>query len=193
MRKIIYALGTSLDAYIEDADGRLDWSVPSEELHQHFNNQYLTGEIDTSLYGRRLYENMAGYWPSAHGHPDISPVEAEYARIWVKLPKIVFSKTLDSVEWNSTLKREVVREEIEELKAQPGGDMDLGGADLAASFLRMGLVDEVRLYVHPVVLGGGTSMFPPGVRFGFEFAESRPFEGGVVMLRYASRSKGSTG
>ena len=82
---------------------------------------------------------------------------------------------------------------VEELKAQPGGDMDLGGADLAASFLRMGLVDEVRLYVHPVVLGGGTSMFPPGVRFGFEFAESRPFEGGVVMLRYASRSNGSTG
>jgi dihydrofolate reductase len=184
MRKIIYALGVSLDGYIEDADGSLDWSVPSEELHKHFNDQYLTGEIDTSLYGRRLYENMAAYWPAAHENPDTEPVAAEFARAWLALRKIVFSTSLESVDWNSTLKRDVVREEILELKAQPGGDMDLGGASLAASFLRLGLVDEVRLYVHPVVLGGGKPMFPPNVRLDFELAASRTFDGGVVMLRY---------
>ena len=184
MRKIIYALSVSLDGYIEDADGRLDWSVPSEELHQHFNDQYLTGEIDTSIYGRRLYENMAAYWPTAADNPDAESVELEFARLWMKLPKIVFSTSLESVDFNSTLKREVIREEILDLKALSGGDMDIGGADLAATFLRMGLVDEVRLYVHPVVLGGGKPMFPPDLRLGLEFADSRTFEGGVVMLRY---------
>jgi dihydrofolate reductase len=177
-------LGTSLDGYIEDADGSLDWSVPSEELHKHFNDQYLTGEIDTSLYGRRLYEIMSAYWPAARENPDTAPVEAEFARLWLALRKIVFSKSLESVDWNSTLKRDVVREEILELKAQPGSDIDLGGAELAVSFLRLGLVDEVRLYVHPVVLGGGKPMFPPDVRLDLEFAESRSFEGGIVMLRY---------
>lgn len=193
MRKIIYALGVSLDSYIEDADGSLQWSVPSEELHQHFNDQYTSGEIDTSLYGRRLYENMAGYWPAAHENPDAAPVEAEYARMWVTLPKIVFSTTLDTVDWNSTLKREVVGDEILELKAQPGGAIEVAGADLAASFMRLGLIDEVRCYVHPVVLGGGKPMFPADVELDLEFIESRTFNGGVVMLRYAVSRTGSTG
>lgn len=184
MRMLIYALSTSLDGYIEDSDGRLDWSVPSEELHQHFNDQYLTGEIDASIYGRRLYENMAAYWPTAGDNPRAERVELEFARLWMELKKIVFSTTLESVDFNSTLKREVIREEILELKAQPGGDLDIGGADLAATFLRMGLVDEIRLYVHPVVLGGGKPMFPPDLRLGLAFADSRTFEGGVVMLRY---------
>ncbi len=186
MRKIIYALSTSLDGYIEDADGRLDWSVPSEELHQHFNNQYLTGEIDTSIYGRRLYENMATYWPTASDNPNAEPVEFEFAGLWMKLRKIVFSTSLESVDFNSTLKREVIREEILELKAQAGGDIDIGGATLAATFLRMRLIDEIRLYVHPVVLGRGKPMFPPDLRLDFVFAGSRTFEGGVVMLGYVA-------
>lgn len=182
MRKIIYAQMVSLDGFVEGPDGELEWSAPGEELHRHFNDQYLTGAIDTSLYGRRLYENMAAYWPTVDGSaPDI---ELEFARAWKKLPKIVFSTTLKRVKWNSILAQEVVPEEIETLKSQDGGDIDLGGADLAATFIRYGLVDEYRLYVHPVVLGGGTPMFPPNEQLGLKFAETQSFPCGVVLLRY---------
>src|SRR5690625_7532919 len=105
-----------------------------------------------------------------------SSVELEFARLWMTLPQIVFSTGLESVDFNSTLKREVIREEIFDLKALSGGDMDIGGADLAATFLRMGLVDEVRLYVLTIVVAGGEPMFPPDLRLGFEFADSRTFE-----------------
>lgn len=184
MRKIIYAMGMSLDGYVEDADGGLDWSEPSEELHRHFNDLYLTGEIDTSLYGRRLYENMAAYWPAAAENPASGSVELEFAGAWMSQPKIVFSTSLDSVAWNSTLKREVVRDEIVALKAQSGGAIEVAGATLAATFLRLGLVDEIRQYIHPVVLGGGKPMFPVDVHLDLELVESRTFDGGVVMLRY---------
>src|SRR5690625_7195184 len=126
MRMIIYALSVSLDGYIEYADGRLDWSVPSEELHQHFNDQYLTGETDTSIYGRRLYENMAAYWPTAADNPDTESVELEFARLWMTLPNIVFSTSLESVDSNSTLKREPIRAEIAERNATREGQIDVG-------------------------------------------------------------------
>src|SRR5690625_7696011 len=108
MRKIIYALSVSLDGYIEAADGRLDWSVPSEELHQHFNDQYLTDEIDTSIYGRRLYENMAAYWPTAADNPDAEWAELEFARVGMTRPMIVFSTSQESVDFNEAPKPEVI-------------------------------------------------------------------------------------
>lgn len=184
MRKINYAMMVSLDGYVEDADGGLGWSVPSNELHQHFNDQLLTGEIDTSLYGRRLYENMAHYWPAADENPAAPTVEIEFARAWKALPKVVYSSTLESVGWNATLKRDVVPKEVLKLKKQPGGDIDVGGADLAATFIRLGLIDEYRMYIHPVVLGAGTPMFPTDVPLQLELIESRAFDGGVQMLRY---------
>lgn len=184
MRKIIYAQMVSLDGFVEGPNGELEWSTPGAELHQHFNDQYLTGAIDTALYGRRMYENMAAYWPAIDPNGSAAEVEIEFARAWRKLPKIVFSTTLERVKWNSILAREVVPEEIEALKTQDGGDIDLGGADLAATFIRLGLVDEYRLYVHPVVLGSGTPMFPPGERLDLQLTQTRTFPCGVVLLRY---------
>src|ERR1700731_2655096 len=103
---------------------------------------------------------MAGLWPTAARGPSSTEPVVEFARIWRDMPKIVYSRTLDRADWNSTVVRDVVPEEGMELKAQPGGDMVLGGADLAASFMRHDLIDEYRIYVHPVVIGRGKPLFP---------------------------------
>src|SRR5690625_165489 len=186
-RKLIYALTVSLDGYIEDPNGELDWSEPGEELHQHFNDLYLSGEIDTSIYGRRLYENMASYWPSIHDDSAVSDVEKEYARVWKRVPKMVYSKTLETAEWSSTLAREVIPEEIHQLKQQSGNKIEVGGAELAASFLKAGLVDECWLYIHPVILGGGKPYFPAGLRLDLQFLDTYTFPCNVVRLRYDLR------
>ncbi|MDR8393737.1 dihydrofolate reductase family protein [Aliifodinibius sp. S!AR15-10] len=184
MRKIIYSQMVSLDGYVEGPNGELEWSVPGDELHKHFNDQYLAGEIDTSLYGRKLYENMAGYWPEVEADDSATALEREFSSAWKKTPKIVFSTTLDEVEWNSSLQRKVDPQEIKKLKQQPGNNMDVGGADLASTFIKLGLVDEYRLYVHPVVLGGGKPMFPANETFRLQPIETRRFSCGVAMLRY---------
>jgi dihydrofolate reductase len=183
MRKIMYIFSASLDGFIESAAGDLNWSVPSEELHQHFND--LEREIEVDLYGRRLYENMAAYWPTADQNPDASPVELEFAQIWKSMPKVVFSKTLEKVDWNTRLVRGNLAEEVERLKQEGDGWMSVGGAGLAASFIKLGLVDEYRVYVHPVILGGGKPMFPPlQEKIDLELVETHTFDNGVVMLRY---------
>jgi dihydrofolate reductase len=183
MRKVTYALSVSLDGFIEAPGGDLSWSNPDEELHQHFND--LERAIDLHLYGRRLYETMAAFWPTADEHPEASPQEIEFARIWKREPKIVFSRTLDHVEWNSRLVRDDIAAEVKRLKAQPGGDMSVGGAGLAASFMQLGLIDEYRLYVHPVILGSGKPMFPPlRDKIGLQLVETRTFGSGVVLLSY---------
>lgn len=183
MRKVLYVLNVSLDGFFEGPDGDLSWSVPDEELHQHFNN--LDRRIDLHLYGRRLYENMSAFWPTAEQNPAASPIVLEYARIWKAMPKIVFSKTLTSVGWNSTLFRGDIASEVKRLKAQPGGDMSVGGAELAASFMQLGLVDEYRVYVHPVVIGRGRPMFPPlSNSLRLELIGIQSFGSGVVLLNY---------
>jgi dihydrofolate reductase len=109
----------------------------------------------------------------------------EFARIWRDMPKIVYSRTLERADWNTTVVRDVVPEEVMELKAEPGGDMVLGGADLAAAFMRHDLIDEYRLYVHPIVVGEGRPLFQPSdARITLRLAETRPFGNGVVLLRY---------
>lgn len=183
MRKVIYAMSVSLDGYFEAADGDLGWSFPNEELHQHFND--LERTIDLHLYGRRLYETMAAFWPNADANPQAPEYVIEYARIWKVMPKIVFSKTLASVGWNSRLVSGDIAAEVNRLKARPGGDMSVGGAELAASFMQLGLIDEYRLYVHPVVLGSGRPMFratPAPVHL--QLVETHTFGSGVVLLRY---------
>jgi dihydrofolate reductase len=157
----------SLDGYVEDRDGGLEWSRPDDELMAFHNEQ--ARAYDTSLYGRGLYENMAGYWPAVRDDPAAGEADREFARVWCALPKVVFSTTLTEVGWNSRLVR---------------GDL-LGEARLAASFLRLDLVDEFRLFVHPVVLGGGTPLFPPLERgYGLELVDTRVFGSGVVYLAY---------
>jgi dihydrofolate reductase len=182
MRKVIYAMGVSLDGFIAGPDGEIDWSAPDEELHRFHNEQ--TRELGAHLCGRRLYETML-YWETADENPSAAEHELEFARIWLALPKIVFSTTLDRVEGNATLAGGDIAEEVAELKAQPGKDLAVGGAGLAGGLIEQGLVDEFRLFVSPVVLGGGTRYFPPlDQRIGLELVETRTFGSRVVYLRY---------
>lgn len=183
MRKVIYAMSVSLDGFIEAANGDISWSFPDEELHKHFNDREAT--IDTYLYGRRLYENMAAYWPTADENPLAPKHEIEYARIWRSKPKIVFSKTLDQVGWNARLVRGNIADEVNQLKEQPGKDLSVAGAEIAAAFMQLGLIDEYWLYLHPVVLGGGKPMFRQlRDKINLQFVETRKFGRGVVLLRY---------
>jgi dihydrofolate reductase len=183
MRKVIYAMSVSLDGFIEAADGDLSWSFPDDELHEHFNDRETM--IDVHFYGRRLYENMAAYWPTADENPSAPKVEVEYARIWKTMEKIVFSKTLKTVGWNSQLISGNIAEVVNRLKAQPGRDMSVGGAELASAFMQLGLIDEYWLYVHPVILGSGKPMFRPSQgKISLQLAETRPFGSGVVLMRY---------
>jgi len=183
MSKVIYAFSVSLDGFVEGPGGDLSWSNPTAELHRHFNERERA--FSTVLYGRRLYELMAAYWPTADQDPSATDYEIEYARIWKAEKKIVFSRTLTEVGWNAQLFKGDIATEINRLKAQPGNDMAVGGATLAATFIQLGLIDEYHLYVNPVVLGGGKPMFPPlKDRLNLRLIETRTF-GSVVLLRYA--------
>jgi dihydrofolate reductase len=182
MRKLIYSMGVSLDGFIAGPNGGIDWSAPDEELHRFHNVQ--TREIGVHLCGRRLYEVMV-YWETAEQNSAATDFELEFAAIWQELPKIVFSKTLESVEGNATLVRELVPEELVKLKQQPGKDLAVGGAGLAAALARLGLIDEYRLFVNPIVLGGGTPYFPAlDESIELELLETRTFGSRVVYLRY---------
>jgi dihydrofolate reductase len=182
MRRLIYSMGVSLDGFIAGPGGDIDWSAPDEELHRFHNEQ--TRELGAHLCGRRLYEVMA-YWETADANPSLCEPELEFARIWQNLPKIVFSKTLEKVEGNARLVRDGVAEEVARLKGQPGKDLAVGGAGLASSLIELGLIDDYRLFVSPVVLGGGTPYFPAlDERVDLELVETRTFGSRVVYLRY---------
>jgi dihydrofolate reductase len=182
MRKLIYSMGVSLDGFIAGPNGEIDWGAPDEERHRFHNEE--TRELGAHLCGRRLYEEMV-YWETAHEKPGISETELEFARIWKKLPKIVFSASLEHVEGNARLAHEGVAEEIAELKEQPGKDLAIGGAGLASDAIKLDLIDEYRLFVSPVVLGGGTPYFPAlEERISLELVETRTFGSRVVYVRY---------
>ena len=182
MRKLIYSMGVSLDGFIAGPDGEIDWSAPDEELHRFHNQQ--TRDLGAHLCGRRLYEVMT-YWETADENPSAPEFELEFARIWTKIPKIVFSKTLEKVEGNARLVRDSVAEEVAKLKEQPGKDLAVGGAGLASTFIKLGLIDEYRLFVSPVVLGGGTPYFPAlEERINLELVETHTFGSRVVYARY---------
>jgi dihydrofolate reductase len=182
MRKLIYSMGVSLDGFIAGPDGEIDWSAPDEELHRFHNEQ--VRELGTHLLGRRLYGVMT-YWETAEENPSLSDYELEFARIWKALPKIVFSKTLEKVEGNARLVSHGLAEEVAKLKEQPGKDLAVGGAGLASTLIELGLVDEYRLFISPVVLGGGTPYFPVlDERIDLELVETRTFGSRVVFVRY---------
>jgi dihydrofolate reductase len=189
MRKVVYMMLVSLDGFIEAPNRDLNWSMPDEELHTFANDQ--AREASVFLYGRRLYENMAAFWPAADADPAAPAYVADFARIWRDKPKVVFSRTLEQVEWNARLVRGDIAAEVRRLKEQPGLDMGVGGAALAATFMQLGLIDEYRLLVHPVILGGGTPFFPPlDGRIGLQLVETRTFGSGVVYLRYRRADEG---
>jgi dihydrofolate reductase len=182
MRKVIYSMGVSLDGFIAGPNGEIDWSAPDEELHRFHNRQ--TREMGAHLCGRRLYEVMS-YWETADENRSLPDHELEFARIWKNLPKVVFSKTLEKVEGNARLVRDGVGEEVAKLKGQPGKDLAVGGAGLASTVMKLGLIDEYRLFVSPVVLGGGTPYFPAlDERINLELVETRTFGSRVVYVRY---------
>jgi dihydrofolate reductase len=182
MRKIILMMSISLDGFYEGPGQDLDWQKVDAELHSHFNEWLATA--GAFLDGRITYELMARVWPAADRNPYSTPQEAEFARIWRDMPKIVYSRTLQHADWNTTIVREVIPDDVRKLKEQPGGDMVLGGADLAATFLQHGLIDAFQIYVHPVVIGQGKPLFPAGAHLELERAEVRQFGNGVVLLRY---------
>ena len=188
MRKIIFMMSVSLDGFFEGPDGELDWHLVDDELFGYLNEDL--GTMGAFLDGRVTYELMEAVWPAADVDPASTPLMAEFARIWVDMPKIVYSRTLQRAGRNATIVRDVVPGEVMELKAQPGGDLMLGGADLAAAFMRHDLIDEYRFYVHPVIIGRGRSLFRPSdIRIDLRLAGTRTFGNGVVLLRYQRRER----
>ena len=169
---LIYSNPVSLDSYIAGPDGDIAWAAPDEEVHRFHNEQ--ARALDAHLVGRRLYETMV-YWERED--PNRGLVEREWAAIWQALPKVVFSRTLDSVEGNARLATDSVADEIPDDEV-----VAIGGATLAASAID--LIDEFQLLVYPVAVGGGTPFFPPGVRIDLELVETRTFGSRVTYLRY---------
>lgn len=183
MRKVRYAMSVSLDGFIEATDGDLSWTDPDEELLKHFIDQ--ESAVDTVLYGRRMYENMASYWPTVDEDSSLPEQMKVYARIWKDQPKVVFSKTLKHVAWNSRLASGDIVDEVNKLKEQPGKTMSVSGSGIASTFMQLGLIDEYRLYMRPVILGGGKPMFRQfRDRINLQLVETRTFGSGVVLLRY---------
>ena len=183
MPRVTYSMGVSLDGFIAGPDGSFDWSAPDEELHRFHNEQ--TRALGAHVCGRRLYEVMV-YWETADQDPSLGEPELEFAGLWQALPKVVFSTTLEAVEGNARLATAGLADEVAALKAQPGEDIAVGGAGLAGALARLGLIDEYRLFVSPVVLGGGTPFFPAlEERIPLELVETRTFGSRVVYLRYA--------
>jgi dihydrofolate reductase len=182
MRDVIYSMAVSLDGFTAGPDGDFAWSAPDEELHRFHNEQ--TRELGAHLCGRRLYEVMV-YWETADKDPALADYMREFAAIWQRLPKIVFSKTLERVEGNSRLATDDVADEVARLREQPGKDIAVGGPELASALIERNLVDEYRLFVSPVIVGGGTPFFPLGEpRIDLELVETRTFGSRVVYLRY---------
>jgi dihydrofolate reductase len=183
MRSVIYSMSVSLDGYIDGPDGDFDWTTPDEEVFRFWIDEIQ--EVGVHLLGRRLYETML-YWETADQDRTLDDAELEWAAIWKPLPKVVFSTTLPAVQGNARLLSGGLAEEIERLRAEPGGgDIAIGGATLAAEAAAAGLIDEYRAMVYPVLVGGGTPFFPQGERrVDLELVETRTFSSSVVYLRY---------
>ena len=181
MPTLIYSMSVSVDGHIAAPDGAIDWAAPDEELLRFHIKQ--TRELTGHLSGRGLYQDMLGWETAEQTRTD--PLELEFARIWKAIPKVVFSTSLTTVEGNARLARRAVADEVAELKNQPGdGIVSVGGARFAASLAEKDLIDEYRLFVTPVVLGGGTPYFPPlPERLDLELIETQTFSQ-VVYLRY---------
>jgi dihydrofolate reductase len=182
MAKLIYSAITSLDGYVADEAGKFDWAEPDEEVHRLVND--LERPVGTYLYGRRMYEVMT-YWETAHALPDQPPFVRDFAEIWQGADKIVYSKTLETGATARTrIERDFDPETVRQLKASAERDITVGGPDLAAQAIRAGLVDELQLFVAPVVVGGGKRSLPDHVHLKLELLDERRFGSGVVYLRY---------
>src|SRR3954453_377254 len=186
MRKLTFGMNLSLDGYIAAPGGDIGWSVPSDELFQWWSDQVLASSL--TLYGRGLWETMSSYWPTGAQQPNTTRAKIEYARRWRDTPKVVFSSTIDKVDWNTRLVTGDAVAEITRLKAEDGGPMGIGGATLAGAAMRAGLIDEYQLATHPVLVGGGTPFFTALDSWvSLNLVETRTFPGGIVLTRYETR------
>jgi len=182
MIKVIYSTIASLDGYMADEDGEFGWAAPDEQVHAFINDLELG--VGTFLYGRRMYEVMR-YWETADATSGRTAVEQDYAQIWRSADKIVYSRTLRSVSSARTrIERVFDAAALRHEKARAGGDIGVGGPELAARVLEAGLVDELRLFVVPILVGGGTRSLPDHVRLEVELLDERRFDGGMVYLHY---------
>jgi dihydrofolate reductase len=186
MRSVTYSMGVSVDGYIVGPDGGFDWTPPDEEVFRFALDQIR--DVGVHVLGRRLYESML-YWETADEDPSLDELMLEWAAVWKRLPKVVFSRTLSAVQGNARVVSGGLAEEIERLRAEPGdGDIAIGGATLAAEVAALGLIDEYRPKVYPVLVGGGIPFFAQRERqVDLELAETRTFSSGVVYLRYRVR------
>jgi dihydrofolate reductase len=186
MAKLIYTAITSLDGYVSDASGKFDWAEPSEEVHAFVND--LERDIGTYLYGRRLYETMVA-WEHPEEFAGDSAVMQDYAQIWKSAEKIVYSHTLGRVSSARTrIERTWNAESVRQLKESASRDLSIGGPHLAAEGMRAGLVDELRLFVTPIVVGGGNAALPQNVRATLDLVDQRGFASGAIHLHYRVRS-----
>jgi dihydrofolate reductase len=182
MAKLIYSAITSLDGYVADDAGTFNWSVPDDEVHAFVND--LERSVGTYLYGRRMYEVMVA-WEDPDTFADQPPVIREYAELWQAADKIVYSKTLAAVSSSRTrIERDFNAEAIREMKSRAARDLSVGGPELAAQAIEAGLVDELHLFLSPIVVGGGTPSLPDGMRLELELLSERRFGNGVVQLHY---------
>ena len=183
MRSVTYSMAVSLDGYIVGPDGSFDWSAPDEEVFRFVTDE--VRGVGVHLLGRRLYETML-FWETADQNPSLDDSQLEWAALWNRLPKVVFSTTLSALQGNARLASGNLAEEIERLRTEPGeGNIAIGGPTLAAEVAALGLIDEYRARVYPVLVGGGDPFFPQGERrVDLELVETRTFSSNVVYLRY---------
>ncbi len=185
MAQLIYSAISSLDGYIEDTDGKFDWAMPDEEVHQFAND--LERGAGTHLYGRRMYETMM-VWETDPTLAAESTLLRDFAEIWQAADKIVYSKTLEAVSTRKTqIERNFDPEAIRQLKEASEHEILIGGANLAAHAFRAGLIDECQLFLTPIIVGGGKPALPNNVRLELELLEERRFGNGMVFLRYRVR------
>jgi dihydrofolate reductase len=193
MRKLIFGMNVTLDGYIAATGDDLGWSggegpdsSPSDELFQWWSDR--VDATGLALYGRKLWEAMSSYWPTAGEQPDATPAVIEFARRWRDMPKVVFSSTIDEVDGNTRLVTGDAVTEITRLKAEDGGPMDIAGATLAGAAMRSGLIDEYTIVTHPVLVGGGTPFFTTLDNWvNLDLVETRTFPGGALLTRYETR------
>jgi len=193
MRKLIFGMNVTLDGYIAATGDDIGWSggegpdsSPSDELFQWWSDR--VDATGLALYGRKLWEAMSSHWPTADKQPGATPAAIEFAGRWRDMPKVVFSSTTSTVDWNTRLVTGDAVTEITRLKADGGGPMDIGGATLAAAAMRAGLIDEYAIVTHPVLVGGGTPFFTALDSWvNLNLVETRTFPGGVVLTRYETR------
>src|SRR6266516_3875929 len=182
MATLIYSAIMSLDGYVADEDGNFDWAVPDEEVHTFINDTLRPA--GTYLYGRRMYETMAG-WETDHTLAAQSPVMRDFAEIWQAADKVVHSRTLETVSTTRTrIERDFDPDAVRQMKASAARDITVGGPELAAQAFKTGLVDECQLFITPIIVGGGKRSLPDDVRLKLELRDERRFGNGMVYLRY---------